>query len=308
MNDYVAVIGAANIDIGGQPFCPLVYKDSNRGEMSIGFGGVARNIAHNLCLLGVPVKMFSSVGGDALGKDMRQHCESLGMDVSNMIVNEDEISSMYMYINDASGDMALAISHVKIDDDITPEYLEERMDIINNAKIVLVDCNVSAEAFDYLAKHCTAPLFVDPVSQDQSAKIGDNLGLINTLKPNGLEAEFLTGMTIETIADAKAAAKALLDTGIKRVFLSMDKDGIIAADKDHMELVPSCVKDLVCTTGAGDSTMAAIIWSIFNGNEDIVYATEAANAAAALTIGVVETINPNMSEASLRETIAANYK
>lgn len=308
MYDYVAIIGAANIDIGGQPFCPLVYKDSNRGEMSIGYGGVARNIAHNLCLLGVPVKMFSSVGGDALGKDMRQHCESLGMDVNNMIVKEDEISSMYMYINDDQGDMALAISHVKLDDDLSPEYFAERMDIINNAKIVLVDCNISAEAFDYLAKHCTAPLFVDPVSQDQAAKIGDNLGLIDTLKPNGLEAEFLTGMTIETIADAEAAAKALLDTGIKRVFLSMDKDGMLAADKDHMALVPSCVKNMVCTTGAGDSTMAAIIWSIFNDNDDIVYAAEAANAAAALTIGVVETINPNMSEASLRETIAANYR
>ena len=88
----------------------------------------------------------------------------------------------------------------------------------------------------------------------------------------------------------------------------MDKGGMLAADKDHMELVPSCVKDLVCTTGAGDSTMAAIIWSIFNGNDDIVAATEAANAAAALTIGVVETINPNMSEDALRNTIAANYR
>lgn len=308
MNDYVAVIGAANIDIGGQPFCPLVYKDSNRGEMSIGYGGVARNIAHNLRLLGVPVKMFTSVGGDALGRDLLKNCRDLGMDVENVIVNEDAISSMYMYINDVQGDMALAISHVKLDDDLTPEYFAERMDIINNAKIVLVDCNISAAAFEYLAKHCTAPMFVDPVSQDQSAKIGNNLGLIDTLKPNGLEAEFLTGMTIETIADAEAAAKALLETGIKRVFLSMDKDGMLAADKDHMELVPSCVKDLVCTTGAGDSTMAAIIWSIFNDNKDIVDATKAANAAAALTIGVVETINPNMSEDALRSTIAANYK
>lgn len=307
MNDYVAVIGAANIDIGGQPFRPLAYKDSNCGKISIGFGGVGRNIAHNLCRLGVPVKLFTAVGGDALGKDLLDNCRDLGMDVSNVLVNESEVSSMYMFINDEQGDMALAISHVRIDEDLTPEYFSERMDVINNAKIVIVDCNISEESFRYLAKNCTAPIFVDPVAQDQSAKIGDSIGLIDTIKPNSLEAEFLTGMTIETVADAKAAAVALLDTGIRRVFLSMAEDGIVAASDESIDVVPSCTTDMVCTTGAGDSSMAAIVWSFFNGNEDMTEAAQAANAAASLTIGAVETISPEMSESALISKIKENY-
>lgn len=308
MNDYVAVIGAANIDIGGQPHRRLVYKDSNTGEISIGYGGVGRNIAHNLSLLGVPVKMFTSVGGDALGRDLLANCRELGMDTSNVLIKEDESSSMYIYINDDMGDMALALSHVKIDTSLTPAYLEEKLDIINNAKIVLVDCNISAEAFEYIADHCTAPVFVDPVSQDQARKIGKSLGKINTIKPNILEAEFLTGINIESIDDASSAAAALLDTGIKRVFLSMGEKGILAADESGIVIVPACKTDIVCTTGAGDSSMAAIIWSYFNNECDIISAARAANATASLTIEFVETINSNLSESTLLERIKDNYQ
>ena len=47
---YVVVMGAANIDIGGTPTIPLIPADSNPGRISINYGGVARNIAHHLCL------------------------------------------------------------------------------------------------------------------------------------------------------------------------------------------------------------------------------------------------------------------
>ena len=307
MNDYVVVIGAANIDVGGQPHRQLVYKDSNTGRISIGYGGVGRNIAHNLSLLGVPVKLFTSVGGDALGRDLLEHCNSLGIDTSEALIMKDEVSSMYIFINDDIGDMALALSDVKIDRSLTPEFLASKMDIINNAKIVVVDCNVSPETFEFIANNCTAPIFVDPVSQDQARKIGKSLGKINTIKPNALESEFLTGMTIETIADARAAATAMLDTGIERVFLSMSEMGILAADKDHMELIPSCTNNIVCTTGAGDSSMAAIIWSFFNDKTDIADAARAANVAASLTIASQETINPDLCESTIIEGIKKNY-
>ena len=82
MENYVVVIGAANIDIGGTPVNPLIPADSNPGHISINYGGVGRNIAHNLCNLGVPVKLITAIGGDVLGADMIKYCEEIGMDVS----------------------------------------------------------------------------------------------------------------------------------------------------------------------------------------------------------------------------------
>ena len=59
---YVAVAGAVNVDIGGQSAGPLVGRDSNPGKVTVSMGGVGRNIAHNLRLLGVKVSLLTALG------------------------------------------------------------------------------------------------------------------------------------------------------------------------------------------------------------------------------------------------------
>ena len=50
---YIAVAGGVNIDVGARCARKLRMKDSNPGYVRTSFGGVGRNIAHNLSLLGV---------------------------------------------------------------------------------------------------------------------------------------------------------------------------------------------------------------------------------------------------------------
>ena len=52
MDDVIAVIGSANMDIGGYPEGPLAAGDSNPGRVRLSVGGVGCNIARNLALLG----------------------------------------------------------------------------------------------------------------------------------------------------------------------------------------------------------------------------------------------------------------
>ena len=294
---YVAVIGAANIDIGGSPFNPLIPADSNPGRISINYGGVARNIAHNLCLLGVPVKFITAIGGDVLGAEMINHCESLGMDTSFTLKIPNENSSMYLYINEDSGDMNVAIDQMTICSKITPEYIESLSDVINGAAAVVMDANLSTEAIAALKKICKVPIYADPVSTALAERIKPELEGIDTIKPNRLEAEYLTGMTIKTEADYKAAADAMLNMGVRRVFMSMGPEGMIAADKNNMYIVGEHPADVVCTTGAGDSAMAAIVWAstLIADGSSLVTASKAANAVAAMTVATQETINSDIS-------------
>jgi len=53
---YAVVVGGVNVDIGGCSFAPLVDADSNPGKVSISLGGVGRNIAHNMSLMGLEVR------------------------------------------------------------------------------------------------------------------------------------------------------------------------------------------------------------------------------------------------------------
>ena len=301
---YAVVIGAANIDIGGTPYKPLIPGDSNPGVIKMSYGGVARNIAHNLTLLGVDVELITAAGDDTLGMEMLKKCESIGLDTSLSVVVPGGSSSVYLYINDESGEMDLALSHVDIVKQITPEYLESVSDVINSAVAVVADCNLTQESLLKLKEICKVPLYVDTVSVSHADKIKGHLDGIDTLKPNLLEAEFLTDMIIESEYDCLEAARALIDQGVRRVFISMGPHGMIAADKDHAIMADRYPVTVKCTTGAGDSAMAAIVWSTLNEEGDGITAPAmAANAAASITISVDPTIHPGMSSELIKNKI-----
>ncbi len=290
------VIGAANIDIGGTPYKPLVLGDSNPGVIKMSYGGVARNIAHNLTLLGFNVELVTAAGDDTLGMEMLRKCEAIGLDTSLSVVVPGGSSSVYLFINDEKGEMDLALSHVDIVKNITPKYIESISDVINSAEVVVADCNLSQETILKLKDICKVPLYVDTVSVSHADKIKGHLEGIDTIKPNLLEAEFLTDMIIESEYDCLEAARALINQGVRRVFISMGPDGMIAADKDHAILADRYPVTVKSTTGAGDSAMAAIVWSTLNEEGDgLTEPAMAANAAASATISVDPTIHPGMS-------------
>ena len=293
---YAVVIGAANIDIGGTPYKPLIPGDSNPGVIKMSYGGVARNIAHNLTLLGFNVELITAAGNDTLGMEMLRKCEAIGLDTSLSVVVPGGSSSVYLFINDEKGEMDLALSHVDIVNNITPEYIESISDVINSAEVVVADCNLSQETILKLKDICKVPLYVDTVSVSHADKIKGHLEGIDTIKPNLLEAEFLTDMIIESEYDCLEAARALINQGVRRVFISMGPDGMIAADKDHAILADRYPVTVKSTTGAGDSAMAAIVWSTLNEEGDgLTEPAMAANAAASATISVDPTIHPGMS-------------
>ncbi len=303
---YAVVIGAANIDIGGTPYKPLIQGDSNPGVIKMSYGGVARNIAHNLTMLGVDVEFVTAAGDDTLGMEMLKRCEGTGMDTSLSVVVPGGSSSVYLFINDEKGEMELALSHVDIVKHITPEYLESIKDVINSAAVVVADCNLSQESILKLKEICEVPIYMDTVSVSHADKIKGHLDGIDTLKPNLLEAEFLTDMIIESEYDCLEAARALINQGVRRVFISMGPHGIIAADKDHAIMVDRYPVTVRCTTGAGDSAMAAIVWSTLNEDKEgdgLVAPAKAANAAASATISVDSTIHPEMSDKLIKKKI-----
>ena len=68
---YVVVVGGVNIDICGKAFEPLIPCDSNPGSVRMSMGGVGRNIAHNLSLLGQKVYLLTALGEDDYADDIR---------------------------------------------------------------------------------------------------------------------------------------------------------------------------------------------------------------------------------------------
>jgi len=296
---YAVVVGGVNVDIGGCSFAPLVDADSNPGKVSISLGGVGRNIAHNMSLMGLEVKMLTAMGADMYGNRIAASCTELGIDASHALRVPDCATSTYLYIADETGEMALALSDMAVCDRITPNYLAANSQVLQNARVIVADTNIPAETLVYLAENCTAPIFCDPVSTIKAEKLRPVLHKIHTLKPNRLEAELLSGVPIREKQDAEKAAKALLEKGVQRVFLSMGAEGVFAATADQQLWLPNIPGQMVSTTGCGDAFMAALVWAWMQ-DMDLEQTAAAGLAAASIAMESTETINPAMSATALK--------
>lgn len=299
---YAVVVGGVNMDIGGRSYQPLVQRDSNPGRVAMSLGGVGRNIAHNMSLLGVDVRLLTAFGDDLYAQRIAASCGELGIDISHALQIPGGTTSTYLFLNDADGDMALAISDMDICERIRPEYLASNLKLLNNAQLVVVDTNLPAESLQYLADHCTAPIFADPVSTKKAAKLFPILGKLHTLKPNRIEAELLSGVKITDDETLRKAAQCLLDTGLRRVFISLGTEGVLAADHTTMFVQPCFKAEMRNATGAGDAFMAALAWAYLEGT-DLKGTARAAAATSAIAVEGAETINPALSAEAVRRRI-----
>ena len=298
---YVTVVGGVNVDIGGQPAGALVPQDSNPGTVGMSLGGVGRNIAHNMSLLGLDVRMVTAFGDDLNAQKIAASCGELGIDISRSPIIPGGRTSTYLFINDEKGDMVLAVSDMDIYRHLTPQVLSQRQKLLCGSQVVVIDTNIPAESIAWLAENCPVPIFADPVSTAKAVKLKPVLGKLHTIKPNRIEAELLSGVAITDEESLHKAADALLDTGLHRVFISLGSGGVFAADRSGGRLrLPVLPADMVNTTGCGDAFMAAIAWAYLQGT-DLEDTAKAGLAASAIAIESGETINPSMSAEALRK-------
>ena len=297
---YAVVIGGVNIDIGGQSFLPLILSDSNPGRVRTSPGGVGRNIAHNLRLLGLPVRLIAAFGEDLYARVILDSCRELGIETKDAISVPGEATSTYLYLADHTGEMHLAVSDMEICRFLTPEALEEKLPVIRGAVALVLDTNIPEETIAWLCREVRIPIFADPVSVSKAEKLKAVLSEIHTLKPNRLEAELLTGIRITDDDGPDRAADQLLESGVKQVFITLGKEGVLAADEKKRIRLPALPEVPVNTTGCGDAFMAALVWAYTRGL-NVEESARAGLAAAAIAMGGSDTVNSAMSEEKLRE-------
>jgi pseudouridine kinase len=173
--------------------------------------------------------------------------------------------------------------------------MAERKSLADNARALVLDTNLPAETIAWLCSNTAVPVFADPVSAVKAEKLRPVLDRIHTLKPNRLEAELLSGVEIRDRASLHAAADALLEKGVRRVFITTGGDGVLAAEEGNRWLLGPPKGTVVNTTGCGDAFSAGLVWAYRNGL-DLRDSAIAGQTAAAIAMESPETINSALSE------------
>lgn len=283
MQERICVIGGSNIDICGASLEPLRNFDSNPGVIDVSFGGVGRNIAQILALLGEKPLFVSVFSADSYGRMMKADCDALGMDTSFSIVSEDYPSSMYIAILDSNHDMRVAMSDMRNLREMKPEHLKPVLSGLTKNDMIVIDANLELECIRYVAEKAPCALAADPVSASKCLRLQDVLPSLAIFKPNVFEAQRLNGIEI---IDEESACRSLdwfLERGVKEIIISMAEQGVLLGTEKEKIWFTHRLIDLDNATGGGDSFLGAYLTRRLHGI-DPRQAVRSAISAAVMTI------------------------
>lgn len=294
IRSYITVVGGANVDIVGLPYSSLIMGDSNPGKTYVSLGGVGRNIAENLARLNIETKLITVLGDDAYGKYILEESLKVGLDMSNSLIIQEKDTSTYLCILNKNGDLKVAISSMDIFTNLNVPFIQSKKDIIQNSKLCVIDTNIPEEVLKYIVKNLKTDYFLDPVSTTKAKKVKDIIGYFHTIKPNKIEAEILSGITINSKIDLKRVSYYFLNKGVKRVFISLGEQGVYYYDGEIEKHVFPPTVSVKNATGAGDAFLAGIAYSYYN-NFSVDETISFAIGASVITLEDKNTINRDIS-------------
>lgn len=298
MYPYVTVIGGINIDIKGGPLGQLTAATSNPGKVHISAGGVGRNIAHNLALLGVPVYLLAAVGNDSFGIHILDETKQAGVQVDYVQVREGQTTGVYLAVLDHAHDLAVAISDMDVAASINPEYLEQQRGLIQQSRVVVLETNLSAEALRTavdLCRQANVPYLIEPVSVEKAQKIRAIPGNVDTITPNISELEALSGCKLESLESLPAVCAALHGR-FGHLLVTLGAQGVYHYDssKQHGRRYAAFPTRVLDANGAGDAFAAGFVSGIVH-EFSIEPCIRLGMAAAHFTLQSADTVNNDVT-------------
>jgi len=267
-NNYILVIGSANIDIHGLSSANIVLEESNEGKISICCGGVGRNISENLAKIGEKVTLVTSLGDDYFSSIIKSNCAENNIDSSYSAQGKNVNSSSYLAIMDVTGNMKLALADMSLSDNIlTPKYLKSIDSVIANSKVIVTDAGLRRDVLEYIfTNYGHKRIFHDPASIKKASHVKGLTKYLDTLKVNSNEASYLSDIEINDKDDIIAAANFFLNEGVDNIFITCGSDGVYYGSKSSGILYIEAPKvDIVNVTGAGDCFTAGVVYGFVNG-------------------------------------------
>ena len=294
----ITVFGAANTDLIGFPHDKLAFNDSNKGEIKMLPGGVGRNIAENLSRLGQKVSLISVFGRDIFHDFIVNHSKIVGIDISESITLENYNSAVFSAILNRNNDLAVAIADMQIYDKLGPHVFDRTFPSVEKAEYIVLETNFPASVLDYIVNKYPGKKWVlDTVSGDKAKRAESILSDLYILKTNLIEAETISGLNAHE-TDYNAMVQYFLDEGVKNVFITLGKEGVIYGNQNGIAYQPPVPSRVLNTIGAGDAFLSGVLFGFIQG-VSLDDAAMLGLKAAGLTVQSERVVSEQMSAEKL---------
>jgi len=265
----VICIGAALVDELFHATDELLLATTNDATVTKTAGGVARNIAHQLALLDVPVQLITAVGSDSDGDWIKQVCRAAGVGL-DAIITKDGLNGKYTGILNPDGSLFSAFLTNAANHLITPEHLEKNRDLLLTASYLLADANIRVDTGEWLvrfSRETNIPFILEPVSVPPARKFkGADLKGLYLLTPNEDELPVLC-TTESTLIPHQV--EELLNRGVQHIWLHNGKNGSALYSKEKVTNLHAPSIEVVDCTGAGDGSLSGFLLGKHLGWSDI---------------------------------------
>ena len=276
------VLGSANTD-----YTVLVERHPLPGETLLGdelvvaTGGKGANQALAAARSGAMPVFLGAVGNDANGRQMLDALGSGGVDVSSVAVVDDAPTGIALITVSRDGENTIVVA-AGANARVNAHEVEAVLRAIAGPGTVLlaqleVPLTVVVEAAAIMEEVGGRTV----LNLSPSREIPDALlGLCDPLVVNETEAHDLTGLTVDSVDDATAAATALLER-CRSVVITLGGDGAVFAAPGASGHLPAPRVTVVDTTGAGDAFVGALCAELADGADLRAAASRGVDAGAA---------------------------
>jgi ribokinase len=283
---HIVVFGGLNMDLIVEIPVPAGPGETRFGTRFYttpgGKGGNQAVAAARLLQGAASVEMIGRVGADRFGEEMIEALTSAGVGTDGVAVDGAATTGIASIFIDAEGENyvnAVYGANARCGDD----ELARLVGYLDGAAALLIQQELPVETTIRaveLARGLDVPVILDPAPTREGVEAAHAAATF--LTPNEHEASDLTGVAIEDIDSARAAAEALNASG-PTVLVTLGEVGVWVEGEGESQLLAAPRVEATATVAAGDAFAGGFAVGLAEGRA-LLDATSLGIATAALSV------------------------
>lgn len=282
---HIAILGVFVADTSYRADRPPRMGETILGNsFALGPGGKGSNQAVAAARAGGKVHFISKLGCDTFADLAYSIWEDAGVRPAVSRHADSYTGAAYIFVEEETGNNAIIICP-GVAGTISAADVDANAKLIRDASVFVTQLEQPMDAAHRaleIARAGGARTILNPAPAADVPR--ETLALCDVVTPNESEAESITGVSVRSVDDARAAATAFLSLGVGAVVVTLGENGAFYMDADTSAHVPAFnAGPVVETTGAGDAFNGGFAVALAEGMAP-VDAIVFGSAAAAISV------------------------